>query len=385
MKNKKIIALIAIFFLVIVIASIGFFSYSYLEHTAEITCNGTGVTRNPDGTFQFSRLQIMNGYIVDQNDCVVYLSGFNTAGTEFGNAIGGMNAQRITLFSKKFRMNLWRLNINITWWNENDYVPDIHMNYRDWIAQLISWLKANGNYIELTRTNQYPSGRYPPCGIDLSHIPPIRTALCPSQNQGAGTNPWKNNPHFLDETVAFWSSIVPLYKNDPAIIYNIWNEMPGITDLLLWKGFEETLISTVRTIMPQSLIFLGGRWWNNDISALVRGIVPDFTEPNLVYDFHVYPNSAWYTNWPQQPEKETAFAQLHNHGIDIGEFGTSSNSTPYLDNVINFAIKHFGAITQYQQSNVMTKQGQLTTEGQIIQKDYAAIPHNSLRVTPTTR
>lgn len=382
MKSKTKLVVIITSFLLITITATVFYAIDAESTASYNPCNGTGITRNPDGTFHFSQLQVLRGLIVDQNNCIVYLSGFNTAGTEFGDAIGGMNISRIRLLKKTFRMNLWRLNINVTWWNEDVYVPDIHLNYRDWITQIITWMKANGNYVEITRTNQYPSGQYPPCGKDLSYNPPINITLCPSQSQGPNRNPWNNNSHFLDETVTFWRSIVPIYKNDPAIMYDIWNEMPGVSNHVLWKDFEERLISTVRAFAPHSLIFLGGPNDSSGIVPLVNGTVPDFKQANLVYDFHVYPVSWWYSHWSKQPETDTLFAQLHNHGVDIGEFGTGSNYSPYLDNVIKFAIKHDAAITQYQQSNVMTNKGQLTVEGQIIQEEYASIPSITFKATP---
>ncbi len=99
------------------------------------------------------QLHVQGGKIVDATGHKVYLRGLNTAGLEFGDGIGSFTQARINAFSQKLSMNLWRLNVNVSWWNNNVFMPDGTTHYRDWIQQVIGWMKAAGNYVEINPTN----------------------------------------------------------------------------------------------------------------------------------------------------------------------------------------------------------------------------------------
>src|SRR5579884_1535906 len=264
-------------------------------------CRHPGVTKNANGSYRFSWLHVdsKTGYIMDANNCIVDLRGFNTSGTEYGDAVGnfpGLTPQRLTWFNSMFQMNYIRLNLNVGWWNSDVYVPNAQMSYRAWIQQWISWAEQNGDYVLLTRTNEY---QLPPCGGTITY--------CPAQAESSDLDdnyPQQqfNAGHLLDQTLAFWKSIVSLYKNDPAILYNDWNELHDIT-ATTWLTVQTTLITTIRSINPRSLIMLGSNDWNNTMSPVSNGQVPDLNYPNLVYDWHIYdgvsnePNSYMWSHW----------------------------------------------------------------------------------------
>lgn len=361
-------------------------SRTVFQHTAGLL-TGCGVAKNPDGTYHFSQLHIARGQIVDENNCTVYLRGFNTFGTEFGDAMGGyigsggagISAQRIAFVAQTFKMNLWRLHINITWWKQDAYVPHANMHYRVWIEQLVSWMRATGNYVELTRTNQYPDDLYPPCGGSIVYCSPQIV-----DPQGI-VSQWAN-PHFLDESLAFWNSITPIYKDDPAILYDIFNEMPIVTDFALWKYLEDALILTVRNIAPTSIIIFGGPMYSNQINPLIQGAVPDFTEPNLMYDFHVYGGgnigctaaiTYIWQGWPQTADEQVGFAQSHNHAAIFGEWAACQDYNPFNDNLINYEALHGIALAYYPVDNMLSHDGQgyhFNTTALLVQKGYASLP-----------
>src|ERR1051326_2169861 len=136
-------------------------------------CRYAGVLKDANGIYHFSWLHVdsATGYIMDAHNCIVDLRGFNSAGTEYADAVSpfpGLNSQRLAWFNSMFKMNYLRLNLNVGWWNSNVYVPDAQMYYRAWIQQWISWAEQNGDYVLLNRTNEY---QLPPCGGTITYCP----------------------------------------------------------------------------------------------------------------------------------------------------------------------------------------------------------------------
>jgi hypothetical protein len=343
-------------------------------------CSHSGVTKNSNGTYHFSWLHVdpRTGYIMDANNCIVDLLGFNTAGTEFGDAVGpfpGLTPQRLTWFNSTFKMNYVRLNLNVGWWNSNVYVPNAQMYYRAWIEQWINWAEQNGDYILLTRTNEY---QIPPCGGSNPNCPSQAEPsdiddLYPQQQFNAG--------HLLNQTLAFWNSIVSLYKNDPAILYDDWNELHDIT-AATWLKVQTTLITAIRAINPRSLIVLGSNDWNNTMSPLTNGQEPDLRYPNLVYDWHIYDGASgpgctegasyMWSHWGAASASQFAFAQQHGHGAIIDEWGGCLDTTAYNTALSSYAASRHIGMAYYCALNVVNGSWtQLNANGLLAHSAYA--------------
>jgi hypothetical protein len=93
-----------------------------------------------------------SGMIVDPAGTVVHLRGLNTAGLEFGDGLSDITQARINALARVFSMNLWRLAINVSWWNNNVLMTDGVTHYQAWIQQVIGWMKAAGCYVEIDPT-----------------------------------------------------------------------------------------------------------------------------------------------------------------------------------------------------------------------------------------
>lgn len=350
-----------------------------------------GVTRTSTG-YTFSWLHVANGYIVDDENCIVDLKGFNWSRLEFYNGVGGdgklkISEQGIAWFNQAFRMNLWRIPLNTTWWNENVYVPLAGMNYRDWIQRVVKWAEQNGDYVILTKGPQFHN---PPCGGTVT--------FCPSQNQGEKNilaDP--NNPTLQDEetsgrnigpAVTMWTSVAKIFANDPAILYNSWNEMHDI-DPQTWQNNQNTLIATIRAQNPRALILFSGTNFGGNINPLVHGKVPNFTQPNIVYDFHVYngfngiyqgkpcvePPSYLWQDWPQHAEEQVGFSQQHGNAVAISEWGGCNDLADYNDALTSYARSHHIAMAYYNESNVINVVDgsyQLNENGFKVQQAYAS-------------
>ncbi len=407
--NRRVIGLMlaVLAVLAVLIAAAGLLAYLALSRTTGnvgpgtptpgifgdatvVTGKGCGVTKTSTG-YSFSWLHVADGLIVDEHNCIVDLKGFNWSRLEFYNGVGGdgplrISAQSMAWFNQNFQMNLWRLPLNTTWWNENVYVPDANMNYRDWVQQVVKWAEDNGDYVILTKGPQFHN---PPCGGAVT--------FCPSQDQGEkniAADP--TNPALQDEGtsgndisagVTMWMSVVKLFANDPAILYNTWNEMHDI-DPVTWKRNQDTLIATIRAENPRSLILVSGTNFGGNMNAVVKGKVSNFTQPNIVYDFHVYngendtylgkpcvePLSYVWQNWPGHADEQIGFAQQHGSAAAISEWGGCDAPSDYSSAITSYARTHHVLLAYYNESNVVSvanKTLQLDDNGLRVQQAYA--------------
>jgi len=348
-------------------------------------CRYAGVTRYSDGSYHFSWLHVdaRTGYIMDAYNCIVDLHGFNSAGTEFADGVSpfpGFSPQRFTWFNSMFKMNYVRLNLNVGWWNSDVYVPNVQMHYQAWIQQWISWAEQNGYYVLLNRTNEY---QVPPCGGTITYCPHQAE---PSDIDDGNLQQQFNAGHLLDQTLAFWNSIVSLYKNDPAILYDDWNEMHDI-DATSWLKVQTTLITTIRSINPRSLIMLGSYDWNNSMNPVTSGQVPDLSYPNLVYDWHIYGGgtagpgcvqgtSYMWSHWGAESNREFTFAHQHGHGAVINEWGGCIDTPAYNAALSSYAASNHIGMAYYMAGNVVNPAWTaISTNGILAQAAYARFSH----------
>src|SRR5262249_1610042 len=145
-------------------------------------------------------------------------------------------------------MNLVRIFVNAAWWNNNVQVPIANQTYQNYIDALIQRAKKYGNYVLILKAGQFPD---PPSGAAAKN--------CPAANQGdlncqanaslcAAQDTTGNN---TDTAFAFWSSFATKYANDPAILYDTWEDMHSI-DNNTWSDGQDALIAAIRTYSPQS-------------------------------------------------------------------------------------------------------------------------------------
>jgi len=347
---------------------------------------GCGITRTHTG-YSFSRLHVSGGYLRSEKNCIVDLKGFNWSQLEFGNAVGGapktrISEQALAWYNQTFKINVWRFPVNATWWNENVDVPLIGMKYQDWIQQIVQWAEEYGNYVILTKGPQF---HYPPCGGDISY--------CPSQN-AAQLGPdvalpqEQTSGRYIDPAITMWTSIARLYADDPAVLYDSWNEMHDL-DAQTWSDHSNALIATIRSQNPHSVIFLGGPNFKENLNPLLRGEVPDFAHPNLIYDFHVYdgyrgsyqgkmcssPLSYIWKNWPTSADEQVGFAQQNGKAVAFSEWGGCYDLADYDQALTSYARTHHICMVYYDETNVAIKTGgeyQLTENGQQVQASYSS-------------
>lgn len=350
---------------------------------AKVIYKGCGIAKTGTG-YAFSWLHVEKGYIMSDKHCIVDLKGFNLAGTEFGNGVGGfgtpVSERLVAWFNATFRMDVWRVPLNAYWWNHDVYVPAAHMSYRTWIQQMVRWFEHYGDYVILTYVSHFHNL---PCSVD---------SQCPSQDQAERN--LASNPNDLNAQadwdnafaagIGMWTDIATLYANDPAVLYDGLNEICCMS-ARMWQYKEDIVTATIRAHNPRSLVFLANPDWNSNINPIILGELPNFTQPNLVYDFHVYngykagpscqePLSYLWQNWPLYANQQVTFAQQHNDAVAFNEWGGCADFAEYNQAITSYARYHHICLAYYEKDDVVSAGGnayRLTANGLRVQRAYA--------------
>lgn len=361
---------------------------SFPSHTG----NGCGVKKNADGTYTFSWLHVSSdGKIVDESGCVVNLVGFNMGALFLGDAgVGnaGLNAaqQRIGWYKQNFPMDIVRVAFNSYWWNTNVNVPKANMGYRQWLQLYVKWQEQVGNYVELDKDTQFHE---PPCGGAIT--------LCPSQNQASKdytANPSPANAQekesYIQPGVEAWTDLAKLYANDPAVIYDAWNEPTSgaIKDVATFFQDMNTFIDTIRQQNPRSLVVV----YSRAIENIMSGQFPAYKQPNLVIDHHIYdgfngtspatnqqcsePGNKQWTPTSGKFDQVVSFSENHHYASIINEWGGCYDTSDYNQQITSYAKAHDIPLVYFNSSNVAnidTQGYQINANGSLVQASYAGI------------
>ncbi len=280
------------------------------EVAAASSCNTTGVTQNPDGSFSFASLRVANGTIVDPSGCVVKLVGFNYGWMD-SDSVDIQSLADITSWKAMVPINVVRVAVN-SYWYDNSYIPPNYpgQTVPQLLDQFIQEQKAAGNYVEIDIAEQFPET---PCSkAGGSHCPPQVQDYtdwnsyvkgggtgCPSKwpegwifgnsDPGAGAisscPPAKEMDAYQPYALQALSTLAKEYANDSQVIFDAWNEPLGENlEGMSYSQFLEAMnmrISTIRTY-ANNLIDVFGNSIYQDMSQCA------FKGTNLVIDLHTY-------------------------------------------------------------------------------------------------
>ncbi|MCA8995279.1 MAG: cellulase family glycosylhydrolase, partial [Planctomycetaceae bacterium] len=143
-----------------------------------------------------------------------------------------------------------------------------------------------------------------------------------------------------------------LYKNHPAVLFDVFNEPHGIS-WDVWKsggfvgektgtdesaflsdeekkkaqGFESVgmqgLVDAVRSTGAKNIIIAGGIFWCNDLSGITKGYaLEDKTGHGIMYSWHTY---NWHTGW-----EEKVLATAAEYPIFLGEVGADIHKMDFI-------------------------------------------------------
>lgn len=99
----------------------------------------------------------------------------------------------------------------------------------------------------------------------------------------------------IPETIVFWQAMARRYGDDPAVLFEIWNEPSA--DPMLWtatgqhwpvfKAAWEEIIAAIRSLADNIILCAGG-YWAHDLVGVKDNLIAD---ERTAYVWHSYPNA----------------------------------------------------------------------------------------------
>jgi hypothetical protein len=126
----------------------------------------------------------------------------------------------------------------------------------------------------------------------------------------------RDEPLPTQATRSFWQQIMAYYKNNPRVIFDLFNE-PRNCSWRQWHHAMQGLLDFVRHSGARNTVWVEGRWWGSTLAG-----VPLLHGTGIVYSFH-HPGSPWPGQAPVTAKTWTrAFGYLARRGIPVvdGEF-----------------------------------------------------------------
>lgn len=151
------------------------------------------------------------------------------------------------------------------------------------------------------------------------------------------------------EHVEFWKEAAAVYRNHPAVLFDLFNEPHGVSwevwrnggfvaeqaqpadeDAFLTaeekakaaKGMQK-LVNTVRATGARNIVIAGGLDWAYDLSGIANGFA--LTEPGgngIVYSTHIYP---WKRDWAGK-----VLLIADRHPLFVGEVGADIRKMTFI-------------------------------------------------------
>ncbi|MDP9173312.1 MAG: cellulase family glycosylhydrolase [Planctomycetota bacterium] len=266
----------------------------------------TGSAAGYAGTFS-AALHVHNTQLVNALGQTVRLTGVNLPSLEY--SYGGdhiLQSEQIAV--SIWHANLIRLQMSEDFWfgyNYSSHSVDGGASYRSLVDQVVNFAAQNGAYVML----------------DL---------------QWSDMGVWGSNIGLHDmpdaHSTQFWQSVASHYSNNPAVIFDPFNEPHGV-DNPTWKSGGsitenntsypspgmQGLINTIRNTGANNVISPEANNVATDLGALTSGFALNDGKKNLIYQVHIYPgsgqdSSAW--NSIVSPAAST-------YPILIGEWGVT--------------------------------------------------------------
>ena len=316
------------------------------------------------------------GMILDDTGKPVLLRGLNRSGTGSGTADAAATDADYAAQNKVLSMNVVRIFVNATWWNNNVQVPIAAQPYQTYIDGLIQRAKKYGNYALILKAGNFPEL---PCGASLLNCPASNQGDLDCQNTPSVCLTEDTTGNNIDAAFSFWASFTGKYANDPAVLYDTWEDMHSI-DMYAWSDDQNALVAAIRTYSPQSLIFVEDT--GAIFESIASGALADLAFANIVWDFHLFAGpsgtcttalSPRYANWSQKIDPLVAFAQQNGHAVAFTEWGGCNDSEPYHTNITTYATTHSIALVYFDSTNLLTSADALTATGTKVASAYTAI------------
>ncbi|CAN5441533.1 hypothetical protein BH09VER1_BH09VER1_46630 [soil metagenome] len=260
-------------------------------------------------------IHVQGNRLVDPDGKDVWLQGVNAGGLETLPQ-DDQPIKSAVVAVDQWKANCIRLPVKGDFWfGKSPYQKDGGKAYRDKIDKIVTLVANRGAYVAL----------------DLHRF---------------------KAPNADD--AAFWKDAAEHFKNNPAVIFDLFNEPTGVS-WEIWKdggfvaekkpdgpdesafltpeekaknlGYQsvgmQALINAVRDTGAKNIVIVGGLDWAYDISGIVNGYaVEDKGGNGIMLSTHIYP---WKTGW-----EEKVLPAAEKYPIFIGEVGADIHKMEFI-------------------------------------------------------
>ncbi len=261
-------------------------------------------------------LRVERSRILNSRNAPVRLRGVNTAGLEWSSNGEGHILTTVDTAIRDWHVNVIRLPLaQDRWFGKAPEQKDKGQAYRALVSQVVDRCAAAGCYVILD-LHWSDAGEW---GKQIGqHVMPDRNSL------------------------VFWKDLASVYKNHPAVIFDLYNE-PHDVSWEVWqkggpvtekasrqnptKAYEsvgmQALLDAVRETGAQNVVIAGGLDWAYDMSGFLKGtLLVDPKGNGVIYANHTYPfKGDTVEKWIVK--METATRTLP---VIVSEFGSESRT-----------------------------------------------------------
>ncbi len=304
---------------------------------------GSGGAPDMWARFAAKALHVQGNKIVDTTGATFRMLGVNRAGSEYmcsppttgSYVFDGSTGPSTINGMKDWHINTVRLPMNESCWLGINGALVTAQHYRDEIIDYVFRLHLAGIYVVL----------------DLHWSAPGTTVI----TGGANGNQLVTMA-FADHALDFWTSVATTFKDDPMMIFDLFNEPilvandrfgngPVSNPWGCWRngcqvakgavaGMQQ-MLDRVRATGAQQLVVAGGVDWAHQLDGWLANKPTDSTG-NLLAGFHVYQQglSDCYTQDCWEREVTPVAAQVP---VLVGEMGEQDCAHGYIDQFMAWA------------------------------------------------
>jgi hypothetical protein len=266
-------------------------------------------------------IAVSGNHLVNGNGQIVRLNGVNTSGTEYmcignGGIFDGPSDATSVVAIASWHTTAIRVNLNEDCW------LNINMGGSPYGGAI--YQNAVVNYVNLL--HQY--GQY--VILDLHWN-------APGTSQATGQQVMAD----ADHSPAMWASVAAAFKNDPAVLFDLYNEPHDIDWNCLLNGCNvgwqtagmQSMLNAVRNAGARQPIMVGGIAWATDLTQWFQ-YKPNDPLNALVASFHVYNITSCAT---QSCWDSTVAPVAQRVPVVSGELGEDDCAHGFIDTYMNWA------------------------------------------------
>ncbi len=295
-----------------------------------------------------AQLTVQGNQVIANGGCTVRLKGVDVDSLEYesdgfgsnpsGGGITASAAEAVTAWNA----NIIRLPLNQDYWFGCGGGGTNGAAYQAMVDEIVNFCNANNAYVilDLHWSGATTIGATAPCGSPWGNANSL------------------NNGHQLympdDNSVTFWSSVATRYANNPAVLFDLFNEpydyqgngwtvwFNGGTDTAVTPSFHtpgmKALMTAVRATGANNVLVIGGLDYAYDLSGVTSNscggpcsLVDSGGGNGVIYASHIYPYKG-SNPWVPSDGNAKILTATQYFPVIISEFGENGSITGYTPN-----------------------------------------------------